>query len=68
MLLLVLGVGHSVSPGDRLVVEDHSSLLLLSVLMLLGRLEIYTVLAVFWPDRHKHLWYKKLQVISEQEE
>ena len=40
---------------------------LLSFLMLLGRLEIYTVLAVLWPDKHKHLRYKKLQFFSERD-
>ena len=41
---------------------------LCSALMLLGRLEIYTVLAVFWPDKHRHIWYKKLPVYTEQNE
>jgi len=38
-----------------------------SALMLLGRLEIYTVLAVFWPDKHRHLRYKKWLFASEQD-
>ena len=65
------GVGPAIGawgPTESFSAAPDCAKWLLSVLMLLGRLEIYTVLAVFWPDRHKHLWYKKLQVISEQEE
>ena len=38
---------------------------LFSALMLIGRLEIFTVLAVFWPDKHRHLWYKRIRVMTE---
>ena len=41
---------------------------LCSALMLIGRLEIYTVLAVFWPAKHRHIWYKKLSVYGDENE
>lgn len=64
------GVGPAIGvwgPTESFSAAPDGAKWLLSALMLLGRLEIYTVLAVFWPDRHKHLWYKKLQVFSEQD-
>lgn len=64
------GVGPALGlwgPTESFSAAPGAAKWLLSMLMLLGRLEIYTVLAVFWPDKHKHLWYKKLQVFSEQD-
>ncbi len=62
------GVGPAlgfVGPIESFSAIPSGAKWLLSALMLIGRLEIFTVLAVFWPDKHYHLWYKKLRVATE---
>lgn len=64
------GVGPALGqlgPTESFAAAPNGAKWVFSFLMLLGRLEIYTVLAVFWPDQHKHLWYRKLQFFSEQD-
>lgn len=64
------GVGPAIGawgPTESFSSAPVAAKWLFSGLMLLGRLEIYTVLAVFWPDKHRHIWYKKLQIFSEQD-
>lgn len=65
------GVGPAIGmwgPTESFSSAPRLAKWLFSALMLLGRLEIYTVLAIFWPSKSQHLWYKKLQFFSEQEE
>lgn len=64
------GVGPAIGiwgPTESFSTAPAGAKWLLSILMLLGRLEIYTVLAVFWPDRRKHFRYKKTQIFFEQD-
>ncbi len=65
------GVGPalgSFGPIESFSAAPAAAKWLCSALMLIGRLEIYTVLAVFWPAKHQHIWYKKLPLYGEQHE
>lgn len=65
------GVGPAIGawgPTESFSSAPTAAKWLLSALMLLGRLEIYTVLAVFWPAKHQHVWYKKLSVHTDSDE
>lgn len=62
------GVGPAIGiwgPTESFSSAPVAAKWLFSMLMLLGRLEIYTVLAVLWPNKHKHFWYKKISVYDE---
>ena len=64
------GVGPALGilgPAESFSAAPAAAKWLFSALMLIGRLEIFTVLAVFWPDKHRHLWYKKIKVTTEAE-
>ncbi len=63
------GVGPALGafgPVESFSAAPAAAKWLCSALMLIGRLEIYTVLAVFWPAKHRHIWYKKLSVYGDQ--
>lgn len=56
------GVGPAfgfLGPTESFSMAPTSAKWLFSALMLLGRLEIFTVLAIFWPEKHRRLWYKE---------
>ena len=62
------GVGPALGmlgPAESFSAAPSAAKWLFSALMLIGRLEIFTVLAVFWPDKHRHLRYKKIKVTTE---
>lgn len=62
------GVGPAMGflgPAESFSQAPDAAKWLFSALMLIGRLEIFTVLAVFWPNKHQHLWYKKIKIIVE---
>ncbi len=62
------GVGPALGilgPAESFSAAPTAAKWLFSALMLIGRLEIFTVLAVFWPDKHRHLWYKKIKITTE---
>lgn len=62
------GVGPALGvlgPAESFSAAPAAAKWLFSALMLIGRLEIFTVLAVFWPKKHRHLWYKKMKVSTE---
>ena len=62
------GVGPALGflgPAESFSSAPTAAKWLFSALMLIGRLEIFTVLAVFWPDKHRHLWYKKIKITAE---
>jgi trk system potassium uptake protein TrkH len=52
-------------PAESFSAAPTAAKWLFSALMLIGRLEIFTVLAVFWPDKYRHLWYKKIKITTE---
>ena len=65
------GVGPALGtlgPIESFSLAPTAAKWLCSALMLIGRLEIYTVLAVFWPAKHRHIWYKKLPVYGDYDE
>ena len=65
------GVGPALGafgPVESFSAAPSAAKWLCSALMLIGRLEIYTVLAVFWPAKHRHIWYKKLPVYGDDNE
>ncbi len=65
------GVGPALGafgPIESFSAAPDAAKWLCSALMLIGRLEIYTVLAVFWPAKHRHIWYKKLPIYGDYNE
>ncbi len=70
-LSCLAGVGPAMGilgPTESFSAAPAPAKVLLSALMLIGRLEIYTVLAVFWPDPRRRLRRKKLSVSDETQE
>ncbi len=64
------GVGPAIGsfgPTESFSAAPAAAKWLYSALMLIGRLEIYTVLAVIWPEKHRHLRYREETYFSEQD-
>lgn len=64
------GVGPAfgfLGPTESFSTAPSAAKWIFSALMLIGRLELFTVLAVFWPEKHQHLRYKKIKIVLESE-